>query len=112
MRSKRRRRIPIGVVMPQDYTLVMSRIATIPAAATHPNAAKLFLDSLLSRKGRAQLALRYMTPVRNDVPVRSGLRIVQVPAPAIRVGPALLIDQDRLTRAHFLERWKSAIATP
>ena len=101
----------IGVIMPEDYTLVMSRIAMIPAAAPHSNAAKLFLDYLLSRKGQKQLALRYMRPVRRDVPVRPALRIAGVPARAIRVGPALLIDQDRLTRAHFLEHWKSAMAS-
>jgi ABC-type Fe3+ transport system substrate-binding protein len=54
----------IGVVMPNDYTLVTSRVALIAREARHPNAAKLFLDFLLSgwrpraRQRRAYIAHR------------------------------------------------------
>lgn len=98
----------IGVVMPQDYTLVMSRIAMIPANAPHPSAAKLFLDYLLSRDGQGQLARRYMTPVRSDVEIPAALQTKGIPTRAIDVGPALLINQDRLTRASFLKKWSRA----
>ncbi len=100
----------IGVVIPQDYTLIMSRIAMIPRDAPHPNAARLFLDYLLSRAGQANLARRYMTPVRSDVPMPAALRAPGTPARAIRVGPALLINQDRLTRESFLKKWASAVS--
>jgi iron(III) transport system substrate-binding protein len=97
----------IRVIMPQDYTLVMSRIALIPKAAAHPNAARLFLDFLLSRNGQAQLAAKYLTPVRSDVPVPAILSTANVPTRAIRVGPGLMVNQDQLTHKHFLRRWET-----
>lgn len=100
----------IGVVIPRDYALVMSRIAMIPKSAPHPAAAKLFLDFLLSREGQALLAASYMTPVRTDLTLPAHLRINTDSARAIRVGPTLLVHQDKLTRAKFLRDWSRAIA--
>lgn len=99
----------IGVVVPRDYTLVMSRIAVIPKAARNPNTAKLFLDFLLSKKGQLLLAARNMTPVRTDLKLAESMQINALSARAIRVGPSLLVHQDRLTREKFLRDWKSAV---
>lgn len=99
----------LGMIMPRDYTLVMSRIALIPAAAPHPGAARLFLDFLLSRRGQQFLAARSMPSVRADVPSPEGLSAPGVPLRAIRVGPALLVDRDELTRRYFLKRWYAAL---
>ncbi len=100
----------LGVVLPSDYTLVMSRIALIPADARHPNAAKLFLDFLLSQRGQAHLAGRHMTPVREDVPSPEGARADTDITRAIRVGPGLLVNLDQLTRLNFLKSWRQALA--
>ena len=100
----------LGVVFPTDYTLVMSRIAMIPATSRHPNAARLFLDFLLSAKGQSLLAHHSMPSVRSDVALPAGLRDSRSPMRAIRVGPELLIAQDKLTRARFLKRWDREIA--
>jgi iron(III) transport system substrate-binding protein len=49
----RQRKDPdLGLVYPDDYVLVMSRLAFVSKNARRPNAAKLFVDYLLS--GRAQ----------------------------------------------------------
>ena len=99
----------IGIVFPADYTQVMSRIAFISKEARNPNAARLFLDHLLSRRGQQQLAARSMGPVRIDMP-NSG-----VPAPrpdqiqAIPVGPGLLANLDQIKRARFLRDWNKAL---
>lgn len=100
----------IGVAVPRDYTLIMTRIAMIPGRARHPNAAKLFLDYLLSRRGQSILAAGYLTPVRRDVRLPPQLRLRGGPGRAIRVGPALLVTQDKLTRARFLREWRRALA--
>lgn len=100
----------IGVMVPRDYALVMSRIAVIPAKARHPNAAKLFLDYLLSREGQALLIAQHMTPVRTDLPQPQAMQVNALSARAIRVGPALLVHQDQLTRAKFLRDWSRALA--
>jgi iron(III) transport system substrate-binding protein len=99
----------VGVVMPEDYTLVMSRIAVIPRSAPHPDAAKLFLDFMLSRQGQSLLADRYMTPVRPDVPTPAGTRADSKAARAIRVGPMLLVYLDQLKRRRFLQEWNNSM---
>lgn len=102
----------IDVVMPSDYTLVMSRIALIPAQARHPNAAKLFLDFMLSRPGQIEIARRFMTPVRADVPARRGTRPPATAARAIRIGPALIVNLDQIKRRRIMSQWRAALAGP
>ena len=109
-RDEMRRDRNLGMVLPRDYTLVMSRIALIPTSAPHPAAAKVFLDYLLSRTGQQLLVARSMTSVRGDIAHPEGLDATGVPLRAIRVGPALLVGRDQLTRRYFLKRWYSALA--
>src|SRR3546814_13034768 len=45
----------IGIVLPSDYTLAISRTAIISAAAQHPQEAHHFLDYLLSVRGQRVL---------------------------------------------------------
>lgn len=102
----RRRNRDIEVVLPKDYALLASRIAVIPALAPHPKAARIFLDFLLSREGQSHLASHAMPSVRRDVPAVPSLATPETVQRAIRVSPALLVLQDRLTRKRFLEEWK------
>jgi iron(III) transport system substrate-binding protein len=105
-----RRNPDLVVVQPRDYTLVMSRIAMIPVHAPHPNAARLFLDYLLSARGQRHLVAHSMPSVRSDVAMPEALRPGAVPIRAIRVGPALLVVQDQLTRRGFMNQWSRSIA--
>ncbi|MDP4022860.1 ABC transporter substrate-binding protein [Methylobacterium sp. NEAU 140] len=99
----------IGVVLPSDTTLLVSRIAFIAKDARHPVAARLFLDYMLSREGQARLAAQSLTPARPDArraddPVAA--------APALRpvaVGPELLANLDQIRRARMLRRWRRAM---
>jgi iron(III) transport system substrate-binding protein len=105
---ERARRDPrIGVIFPQDYTIVMSRIALIAREARHPAAAKLFLDFLLSREGQGLLARNSLWPVRTDIRAR---RLPAAQARAIRVGPQLLVNLDHLKRQRFLRDWSAIIS--
>jgi ABC-type Fe3+ transport system substrate-binding protein len=100
----------IGVILPQDYTLVMSRVAFIPRSAPHPELAKLFLEFLLSEAGQRIIAERTglaaihpavsgpMTAARLQSEARDSLR-------PIRIGPGLLVYLDQFKRAKFLNRW-------
>ena len=94
----------LGVVFPQDYTLTMSRIALIPNRALHPDAAKLFLDYLLSAPGQALLARKSLLPIRSDVAAAVS-RPGAGRAVPIRVSPQLLAGLDRISRQRFLKRW-------
>ncbi|MDK2766932.1 MAG: ABC transporter substrate-binding protein [Sphingomonas sp.] len=99
----------LKIITPKDYTLVSSRIAIIPSTARHPAAAKVFLDFILSQAGQAQLANHQLKSVRRDVPAPEHLSLANTNERAIRVGPALLVLQDQLTRQQFLAKWDAAI---
>ncbi|MBN8844132.1 MAG: ABC transporter substrate-binding protein [Sphingomonadales bacterium] len=98
----------IGHVVPQDYTLLMSRIALITRDARHPNAARLFLDFMLSKEGQTILAQQSVFPVRSDVALPQTIREKTGQRRMIRVGPALLTHLDQLTRERFFRQWKEA----
>jgi len=58
----------LGLVYPSDYVLVMSRVAFIPKNAKRPNAAKLFMDYLLSARAQTIMANQAMLfSLRDDV---------------------------------------------
>jgi iron(III) transport system substrate-binding protein len=99
----------LGVVLPADYTIVMSRIAFIPKGAPHSNAAKLFLDYLLSKDGQTRLAARSLGSVRDDVPANP-IEQESFFRP-IRVGPELLTYLDQAKRNRFLKEWRRALQT-
>jgi iron(III) transport system substrate-binding protein len=104
----------LGIVLPDDYTLVVSRIAFIPKAARHPNTARLFLDYLLSQKGQELLAERSLGPVRDDVRVGwvKALGGSEKALRPIQVGPELLTYLDRAKRERFLKEWRRALRGP
>lgn len=99
----------IGVIMPADYTLVVSRIALIAREARQPNAAKLLLDFLLSAEGQRHLARAHMAPSREDVEALPGSKPPASAARPVKLGPALLADLDRIRRERTLATWQAAL---
>jgi len=109
--ARARRDPAIGVVLPSDYTLVMSRIAILSRYAAHPNAARLWLDHLLSARGQALLAQRAeMASLRGDVAGELNMGRLRETLgnsmKAIGVGPGLLVYRDQAKQTEFLRRWK------
>jgi iron(III) transport system substrate-binding protein len=108
------RRYPeLAVVYPKDYVLAASRIALIPKAAPHPNAARVFLDYLLSRRGQEVMALRAsLSAIRTDVAGENTASVLARTLGArlkpIHVGPSLLVYLDGSKRADFIRRWRDA----
>lgn len=97
-------------IMPDDYYLAISRVAFINKSAAHPQAARLFLDYMLSLDGQRLLALGHIMPVRTDITpdaFRNDPRIRP-----IQVGPALLANHDQQTRLHILNAWRKAMGRP
>jgi iron(III) transport system substrate-binding protein len=114
--AKMRETPSIGFVHPQDYTLVGTRIAFISKRAAHPDAARLWLDHLLSARGQRMLAKRSsLFPVRTDVepepPAGSSAPGSAVRPRPIAIGPSLMAYLDRHKRQDFLKEWKRALAT-
>lgn len=104
----------IGIVLPSDYTLILSRIAFINKQAPNPQAARLWLDYLLSRRGQAVLNRTGLFSVRDDVSssdhsaadVRRQLGTAYRP---IVISTGLLTYLDKMKRELFLSRWDAAI---
>ena len=58
----------LGFVLPADYTLVMSRMMLISRKAANPNAAKLWVDYVLSKRGQSVIANQaHLYAIRTDV---------------------------------------------
>jgi iron(III) transport system substrate-binding protein len=100
-----RRDPDIGYLIPTDYHLSISRVAFITRAAPHPNAARLFLDYLMSEDGQRQLAVAQLTPIRSGI---DPARTIPGGRP-IKVGPALLANFDQARRAQMLEQWRGTV---
>ncbi|MCB6183163.1 ABC transporter substrate-binding protein [Leeia sp. TBRC 13508] len=104
----------IGFVMPTDYSLVISRLMFISKTAKSPNAAKLWTDYVLSRRGQSILATSAdLYSVRKDIPGEaSGDYLGRVLGGALKpvaVGPGLLTYLDQAKRLDFIKQWKKAL---
>jgi iron(III) transport system substrate-binding protein len=115
--TRRRRQPDLGVVMPKDYTLVISRLIFISRHAPHPNAARLWIDYLLPRRGQTLMAEQAnLHSVRNDIQGSdSGARLYQLLGQAIKpvvVGPGLPTNLDHAKRLEFIKRWSRAMSVP
>jgi two-component system sensor histidine kinase TctE len=96
---------PIGIVLPGDYTLVLSRVAVIPRAAAHPELAGRFVDYLLS--GRAQaVSGGLFAPGAQTADAEEA--ILQ----PIALGPALLVFADPMRKRRLIADWRLAISPP
>ncbi len=105
----------LGIVLPSDYTIVMSRIAMVPAAAMAPDLGQRFLDFLMSRRGQQVMARDAKLPALHpDVPGENTAmalrRQVGAQLRPISVSPGLLVYLDQVKRARFIEQWNDALS--
>ena len=103
----------LGVVLPKDHTPVVSRIMFISRNAAHPNAAKLWLDYVLSKRGQEILAKSDLGALHADVaadmtPGALGARLGTALKP-IAIGPSLLTPLEADKRDGFLRQWNAAV---
>lgn len=104
----------IGIVLPKDYTLVLSRVMFIAKKAKNPNAAKLWLDFVLSKKGQEIIASKAdLYAIRPDVEgdtTASGLKKQLGDAlRPVAINTGLLTYLDQAKRLDFLKQWNSTI---
>ncbi len=104
----------LGIVTPKDYTLVTSRIAFISKGAKNPNAAKLFLDYLLSKRGQDIIANKAdLYSLRSDVEGEATLKGVEKligdKARPVAIDAKLLEGLDQTKRLDFLKKWQAAM---
>lgn len=104
----------IGLVLPKDYTLAFSRIAFIPKGARHPNAGKLFLDYILSKRAQSIMANKALiyalrADVEGQATAANLTKELGKSLQPIEVGPGLLAALDKTKRLDFLKRWQEAL---
>jgi len=104
----------IGYLNPKDYTLVMSRVMFASKTAKNPNAAKLWLDYVLSKRGQNIIANQAdLGSVRADVSgemTAAGLsKTLGASLKPIPVSPDLLASLDQTKRLEFIKQWQAAI---
>jgi iron(III) transport system substrate-binding protein len=103
----------IAWVLPSDYTLVTSRVAFISAKAKAPNAAKLFLDYLLSKEGQTILAKADLHAIRGDVEGEATAKAVAAEvgdkARPIPIDDSLLKNLAPMARVAFIKKWQAAM---
>ncbi len=104
----------MGLVLPKDYTLAFSRVAFISKTAHNPNAAKLFLDYLLSKRGQTVMSEKSLVySLRSDVPgpiTAAGLnKELGKAVKPIDVSADILAGLEQNKRLEFMKQWKDAL---
>jgi iron(III) transport system substrate-binding protein len=105
----------LGIVLPEDYTVVMTRTALVPRNATSPDLGAAFLDFLLSRHGQEVLAGEVGLPAllpdvtgentASQMHETYGARLRPVP-----LGPGLVVYLDQVKRQRLIDRWNEALS--
>ncbi|GAB3629963.1 ABC transporter substrate-binding protein [Pandoraea terrae] len=104
----------IGYVYPCDYTQVVSRLVMISKKAKNANAAKLWVDYLLSKRGQTLLANQAnLFSIRADVDGETSMagltKQLGDSLKPIPIGAGLLVYLDQSKRLEFLKHWQQAI---
>lgn len=108
-------RLPdLGLVLPRDYVVVVSRVALVPRAAVSPDLGEAFLAFLMSREGQTLLAERLRLPaVSLEVRGKDSAVAMQEALGAklrpVAVSPGLLAYLDGAGRAQVLAAWNAAL---
>ncbi|MEM6460555.1 MAG: ABC transporter substrate-binding protein [Pseudomonadota bacterium] len=106
----------LGIILPEDYTVVMSRIALVPEGAANPELGKAMLAFLMSREGQTIMARDARLPALHpdvDGP-NTATAMRQRFGPQLRpvsISPGLVVYLDQLKRSRFIARWNEALRT-
>jgi len=94
---------PLAVVHPSDGLVLCVTPSAIPINAPHPNAARVFLDWMLSEQYSNLLAGDGAEPIREGVPTRPGVpliatqKVIPMTTEELRTGVPEVIEQWRET---------------
>jgi iron(III) transport system substrate-binding protein len=104
----------LGLALPQDYVVVVSRVAMVPKAAGSPDLGEAFLGFLMAREGQTVLAERLRLPaISLEVAGKDSAAAMQEALGArlrpVPVSPGLLAYLDAASRARVLAEWNAAL---
>lgn len=103
----------IGIVLPSDYTLVLSRALMIPLNARSRDTATELLDFLLAPEGVSALRKALLiSPMLESDDGSEGETLSPTAMRPIGLSPALMVTLDAMTRDNFLRRWRLTFPEP
>jgi iron(III) transport system substrate-binding protein len=104
----------IGIAFTTDYNLVLSRLAFVAKNAKNPNAGKVWVDYLLSKRGQTITAEQAeLYSIRTDITGKdSGVAFAKELGSAVKpiaVSTDLLAGLDQTKRLEFLKQWQTTL---
>lgn len=104
----------IGILLPEDYTIIMSRIGLVPKNSPSPDLGRQFLSYFMSEAGQTVMAKELHIAALNPAVIgentvdamQSALSGRLRPVP---VSPGLLVYLDQVKRARLIERWRETL---
>src|SRR6266700_1397892 len=114
-RTRAKKDPSMGIAFTRDYNLVLSRLVFLAKNARNPNAGKLWVDYLLSKRGQTIAAEQAeLYSVRTDMTGKdSGQGFAKDLGNAVKpiaVNEELLAGLDQTKRLEFLKRWQASLA--
>lgn len=104
----------IGIILSEDYTVVMSRMALVPEQSENPELGGQFLRFLMSEAGQKIMADELELPAvhrainsantASAFSEKYGERLRP-----ISIGPGLVVYLDQVKRARFVRNWNKAL---
>ena len=104
----------VGIVLPKDYTVVMSRIGLVPQAVAAPDLGRRYLAFFMSKQGQTIMARELQIPAvspevsgnNTATTMREMLGGQLKPVP---VSPGLMVYLDQVKRARLISRWNEVL---
>jgi iron(III) transport system substrate-binding protein len=104
----------LGIILPEDYTIVTSRIGLVPKAARNPDLGRSYLEFFMSAEGQTIMARQLQIAALNpDVTGENTANAMQEalgnqlrPVP---VSPGLMVYLDQVKRARTIARWNATL---
>src|SRR5262249_15752205 len=103
----------LGIILPKDYTMVTSRVAFIPKKARNPNAGKLFLDYILSKRGQEIIANKadlysLRADVDGEATIKGVTQLICDKSRPVPIDQTMLDNLDQAKRPAFLSKGEQA----
>lgn len=104
----------VGLVLPTDYTVVMSRIGLVPQAAASPDLGKRYLAFFMSREGQTimarELQIAAVSPeVAGENTANTMRDLLGAQLKPVPVSLGLMVYLDQVKRARLIERWNEVL---
>ncbi|WP_183862286.1 MULTISPECIES: ABC transporter substrate-binding protein [unclassified Rhizobium] len=106
----------VGIVLPKDYTVVMSRIGLVPQAAGEPELGRRYLSFFMSKEGQTIMARELQIPavspeVAGENTANTMQELLGAQLRPVPVSPGLMVYLDQVKRARLIAHWNEVLRT-